>query len=107
VVLDLANRSGGRQSLKVDHIVFATGYRIDARRLTFLSPAILQRMLGGDHRTTFWLIALLLAGLAVTHHLSSAYAAIYLGALARLGILRDGASRGRVAVAITAALGWR
>lgn len=45
VVLDFAHQSGKWQSLKADHLIFATGYKIDVRRLTFLSPAILQQML--------------------------------------------------------------
>ncbi len=44
VTLDLADTGGRRQSLQADHVVFATGYKIDVGRLGFLSPAILRRL---------------------------------------------------------------
>ena len=37
VHLELANRAGERRSLVTDHVIAATGYRIDLRRLTFMS----------------------------------------------------------------------
>jgi hypothetical protein len=46
------------------------------------------------------LIALLLACLTVTHHLAAAYAAIYLAALAVLEVLRRGASRRELGIAV-------
>lgn len=49
------------------------------------------------------LIAVLLAGLAVTHHLSAAYAAIYFAGLAVLEFLRRDASRRDVAIAASLA----
>jgi thioredoxin reductase len=54
VVIDLADRSGGRRMLRADHVVFATGYQIDVGRLDFLSPEILGaiRLVEGAPRLT-------------------------------------------------------
>ena len=38
VHLELTNRAGERRPLVADHVIAATGYRVDLRRLTFLSP---------------------------------------------------------------------
>jgi hypothetical protein len=54
--------------------------------------------------SAYGLIAMLLAALAVTHHLSAAYAAVYFGAVAVLEALRRGASRGEIAAAAGLAL---
>jgi thioredoxin reductase len=35
--LELANRAGERRGLVTDHVIAATGYRVDLRRLTFMS----------------------------------------------------------------------
>jgi thioredoxin reductase len=35
--LELANRAGERRSLVTDHVIAATGYKVDLRRLTFMS----------------------------------------------------------------------
>jgi thioredoxin reductase len=37
VHLELTNRAGERRPLKADHMIAATGYRVDLRRLTFLT----------------------------------------------------------------------
>jgi thioredoxin reductase len=37
VHLELLNRAGERRSLVTDHVIAATGYRVDLRRLTFMS----------------------------------------------------------------------
>jgi hypothetical protein len=44
VTLDLADTGGHRQSVQADHVVFATGFKVDVARLDFLSPAILRRL---------------------------------------------------------------
>lgn len=44
VELHLADAGGQRQVVQADHIIYATGYRIDVSRLAFLSPAILNRL---------------------------------------------------------------
>jgi cation diffusion facilitator CzcD-associated flavoprotein CzcO len=41
IALQLADSSGGRRTLLADHVIAATGYKVDLRRLTFLSPDIL------------------------------------------------------------------
>ncbi|MBB4004404.1 FAD-dependent oxidoreductase [Aurantimonas endophytica] len=49
VELMLADAAGQRRVLQADHVIYATGYRIDVSRLGFLSPAILNhlRLTGG------------------------------------------------------------
>jgi hypothetical protein len=44
VVLDLVDANGARQSLRGDHVIFATGYRIDVGRLGFLSQKMLRQI---------------------------------------------------------------
>ncbi len=44
VILNLASIDGQRHSLQADHVIFATGYKIDVRHLDFLSPAILRQL---------------------------------------------------------------
>jgi hypothetical protein len=62
--------------------------------LIFAVEARSRDLVGRARLRAVGLIALLLAALAVTHHLSAAYAAIYLGALAILEALhRDGPMR--------------
>ncbi len=49
VRLDLAYAGGGREQLDVDHVLSATGYRVDVDRLTFLDPSLraqVQRVAG-------------------------------------------------------------
>jgi thioredoxin reductase len=44
VIVDLAGSAGKRQSLRADHVVFATGYRPDMAKLGFLQPPLLEGM---------------------------------------------------------------
>lgn len=60
--------------------------------LIFAIEAASKDLAGQQRLKVVGLIVLLLAALAVTHHLSAAYAAIYLGAVAILEILRRGSS---------------
>ena len=75
--------------------------------LTFAVEAASKDLRGRPRLKALGLIALLLASLAVTHHLSAAFAAIYLGALAVFETLRrQGPPRinARIAVGLTAIL---
>jgi hypothetical protein len=75
--------------------------------LTFAVEAASRDLIGRPRLKALGLIALLLASLAVTHHLSAAYAAIYLGAVALLEALRRDASlriEARFAVGLTGML---
>lgn len=40
VILELANGNGTRKTLVTDHVIAATGYKVDLRRLTFLSSGL-------------------------------------------------------------------
>lgn len=40
VLLQLVNRDGATQTLNTQHVIAATGYKVDLHRLTFLSPGI-------------------------------------------------------------------
>lgn len=44
VQLELVAMDGGRQQVTVDHVIAATGYRIDVRRLPFLGRDILDQL---------------------------------------------------------------
>jgi hypothetical protein len=44
VDLDVTSADGEREVVSADHVVFATGYKIDVNRLQFLDPAILERI---------------------------------------------------------------
>jgi thioredoxin reductase len=44
VQLALDQTGGGRQIMNVDHVIAATGYRVDMRRLSFLGSAVLDRL---------------------------------------------------------------
>jgi cation diffusion facilitator CzcD-associated flavoprotein CzcO len=44
VVLDLIDADNDRQSLRGDHVIFATGYKVDVRRLGFLDPKVASRI---------------------------------------------------------------
>lgn len=64
-------------------------------------------LVGGPRLSAIGLITLLLASLAVTHHLTAAFAAIYLGMLAALEALRRDISlrlEARIAMGVTAVL---
>jgi hypothetical protein len=69
--------------------------------LIFAVEATSRTLVGPPRLKAVGLIVLLLAALAVTHHLSAAYAAIYLGAVAFLEIIRrDGPTRTELRFAI-------
>jgi thioredoxin reductase len=40
VSLELADSNGARKTLQADHVIAATGYKVDLRRLKFLAPGI-------------------------------------------------------------------
>jgi thioredoxin reductase len=42
VALELSDTSGSRKTIDVDHVIAATGYRPDLRRMTFLDPSIIS-----------------------------------------------------------------
>jgi hypothetical protein len=42
VGLELTNRAGDRRSLVAEHVIAATGYKVDLRRLTFISHDLLS-----------------------------------------------------------------
>jgi cation diffusion facilitator CzcD-associated flavoprotein CzcO len=44
VVLDLVDAGGARHSLRGDHVIFATGYKIDVGRLGFLNQSLLRQI---------------------------------------------------------------
>jgi thioredoxin reductase len=44
VSLELIDRDGTRRALAIDHVVAATGYKVDLRRLTFMDSGMLTRI---------------------------------------------------------------
>ena len=40
VVLQLADGAGGRRTIETDHVIAATGYRVDLRRLSFIGRSV-------------------------------------------------------------------
>jgi lysine/ornithine N-monooxygenase len=44
VLLELADAGGAGHSLQADHVIFATGYRIDMHRLGFLNQTLLRQI---------------------------------------------------------------
>jgi hypothetical protein len=44
IVLDLIDADNTRQSLRADHVIFATGYKIDIARLGFLDQAFMREI---------------------------------------------------------------
>lgn len=44
VCLHLRDQDGAERSVQVDHIIAATGYRVDLKRLAFLSPALCEKI---------------------------------------------------------------
>ncbi len=44
VLLSLIDGSGAQHSLRADHVIFATGYKIDVSRLDFLSSTLLRQI---------------------------------------------------------------
>jgi hypothetical protein len=67
--------------------------------LAFAVEAASRDLVGRPRLKAVGLIALLLASIAVTHHLSAAYAAIYFGALAIFESLRRGSPRSEARIA--------
>ena len=49
VHLELQRRDGGRDKIQVDHVIAATGYRTDVRRLDFLSRSLLSKLATAEH----------------------------------------------------------
>jgi thioredoxin reductase len=49
VRLSLASANGTRETLSVDHVIAATGYKVDLRRLGFLGPDVLAGLRMVDH----------------------------------------------------------
>jgi cation diffusion facilitator CzcD-associated flavoprotein CzcO len=47
--LRIANDTGHEQLLEADHVIAATGYRVDLRRLSLLAPATLGQIRMADH----------------------------------------------------------
>jgi hypothetical protein len=45
--LHLCGENGARERLEVDHIIAATGYRVDVERLTFLEQSLRAQLTGG------------------------------------------------------------
>ncbi len=44
ISLDLQSADGAHETLTADHVIAATGYKVDLRRLTFLSPGLLANI---------------------------------------------------------------
>lgn len=49
VHLELQSRNGERRTLSADHVIAATGYTVDLRRLTFLNPEVLADIRSVEH----------------------------------------------------------
>jgi thioredoxin reductase len=49
ISLELTDGAGTRQELEVEHVIAATGYRVDLKRLAFLSPALRERIRSVDN----------------------------------------------------------
>jgi FAD-dependent urate hydroxylase len=49
VDVELGRRDGGRETIRVDHVIAATGFRTDVRRLDFLSASLLSRLATAEH----------------------------------------------------------
>jgi thioredoxin reductase len=48
VHLELVRRDGGKDTVQTDHVIAATGFRIDVRRLDFLDPRLQRRIRTND-----------------------------------------------------------
>jgi len=44
ITLDLRNADGARHSMRADHVIFATGYKVDIDRLSFLNQPLLRQI---------------------------------------------------------------
>jgi thioredoxin reductase len=49
VSLGLTDRAGTKRTLTTDHVIAATGYQVDLRRLTFMDPDLQTRVKSADH----------------------------------------------------------
>jgi thioredoxin reductase len=49
VNLRLADRNGAETTLTADHVIAATGYQVDLRRLRFLDPELLSKIRTVEH----------------------------------------------------------
>ena len=49
VELHLRDQAGSKQVITADHVIAATGYRVDLRRLAFLGPEMLESIHGVEH----------------------------------------------------------
>lgn len=47
--LELTDKTGARKTLVADHVIAATGYRVDLRRLTFMDPALQAEIRAVEH----------------------------------------------------------
>jgi hypothetical protein len=47
--LSIAQRDGSTRDLKADHLIAATGFKVDLRRLTFLAPELRARISMAQH----------------------------------------------------------
>jgi thioredoxin reductase len=48
VVLELRGQDGSKKEVSADHVIAATGYKVDLERLKFLSPAIRTQLRGAE-----------------------------------------------------------
>ncbi|MBR0900653.1 hypothetical protein JQ616_37350 [Bradyrhizobium tropiciagri] len=93
-------------------VVFESGFSYESLgfvlcMLILAVEAASKDLVGREKSAALGLIALLLASLAVTHHLTAAFVAIYLGMLAALEALRRDVSlrlEARIAMGLTAVL---
>jgi hypothetical protein len=47
--LELTDKTGTRKTLFADHVIAATGYRVDLRRLTFMDPTLQSEIQAVEH----------------------------------------------------------
>ena len=47
--LELTDKAGTRKTLVADHVIAATGYRVDLRRLTFMDTALQSEIQAVEH----------------------------------------------------------
>lgn len=47
-LLSLSDRTGARETIECDHVIAATGYKPDMRRVPFLSPDLCDRIAPGQ-----------------------------------------------------------
>ena len=47
--LQLVDGAGGKQSLLIDHVIAATGYKVDLRRLKFIAPPLVAAVRSVEH----------------------------------------------------------